>query len=515
MKDIILHLCWKNKTVMEQFKEYKSLNDFQNVSNIEVQYSNEFISANEAIVLENNETNVLVGITENTTEETKNNLEKFHFPKNVTFLNVQRTELVSFIGSISDILATSSDINTIVYNQDFTLDSIEQDAPVVNIINAIIIEALHYKASDIHIELKNQNIHIRYRIDGLLKTVKTLSAEVFPALSSRIKIMSKLNIMEQRLPQDGRMSVTIENSPIDIRVSIIPVPNGEAISLRLFNINTDIMSLDDLGFSDECMKTLTNAIKLPHGLILVTGPTGSGKTTTLHSLLKLLPVNELEVITLEDPIEQVIPEITQIQINEHIGLTFESMLRRVLRHDPDVIMIGEIRDSATAELAIRAALTGHLILATLHTNDSISAISRLLDMGIKPYLLGSVLRCVEAQRLVRRLCPYCAQQIDFSTEILDLCNKFSISPKVMKKPVGCKKCFGTGYLGRTVIAEQYFHSTKLEEYISQKKNFTEIEDYLKNQGMVSMLQDGIQKTVNGITTFDEIKREIGEKDAIV
>ncbi len=498
---------------MEQKFDHKFLNNFHNIYHIDGQYSNEYISTNEAFILEKNDAIILVGVTENTSEKTKNYLEKFHYPRQVKFINVPRAELVSFIGSSSDIFNSSVESDSFVYTQDFTLDSIEQEAPVVNIINAIIIEALNFQASDIHIEIKNQHTHIRYRIDGLLKTVKTLSSDIFPALSSRIKIMSKLNIMEQRLPQDGRMSVTIENKPIDIRVSIIPVPNGEAIDLRLFNISSGIMSLKDLGFSEKCQQTLLSAISLSHGLILVTGPTGSGKTTTLHSLLKLLPVNELEIIALEDPIEQIIPEITQIQVNEHIGITFENMLRRVLRHDPDVIMVGEIRDFATAELAIRAALTGHLILATLHTNDSISAISRLCDMGIKPYLLGSVLRCVEAQRLVRKLCPYCSKAIEFPKEILDLCKKFSLKPKIVKKPVGCKKCFGTGYLGRTVVTEQYFHSQKLEEYIAQKKSHAEVEKYLKKEGMVFMLQDGIQKIVTGITTLDELKREINIRNA--
>ncbi len=497
---------------METAEKYQSLNSYQDISTIEGQYSNEYISVNEAIILEKKSSSVLIGITENTTEETKNYLKKFHYPQQVNFINIQRKELVSFIGNSTNYYSSNSDNKL---NSDFSLDSIEQDAPVVNIINAIIIEAINYKASDIHIETKNQEVVIRYRIDGLLSTVKILSLELFPILSSRIKIMAKLNIMEQRLPQDGKMSVTIGNKNIDIRVSIIPVPGGEAIALRLFNLNNEVLSLDELGYSEKSRKILSNAVKFSYGLILVTGPTGSGKTTTLHSLLKQLPLNEMEVIALEDPIEQEIPEITQIQINEQIGLTFESLLRRVLRHDPDVIMVGEIRDAATAELAVRAALTGHLILATLHTNDSISAISRLYDMGIKPYLLSSVLRCVEAQRLIRKLCPFCSEKISFTKEILGLCKKYSIKPECIKKACGCKKCLETGYLGRTVIAEQFLNSFQLEEMISQKKTFSEIKNYLKNDGMVSMIKDALIKVTTGITTLDEIKRELSISDECI
>ncbi|MBQ3023935.1 MAG: type II/IV secretion system protein [Spirochaetaceae bacterium] len=487
--------------------QYVSLNNFPHINSLENQYSQEYISSNEVLLLEETSVSVTIALTENTDSQIKNYLIKFHHPKKIYFVYIQKTELISYLAGNTN-PTVLDDTNTNIQYSDFTLDSIQPDAPVVNIINAIIIEAIRYKVSDIHIEINNFEIHIRYRIDGILQTVKKLPIDLFNVLSSRIKIMAKLNIMEQRLPQDGRISVTIENSPIDIRVSIIPVTNGESITLRLFNYENKILSLVDLGLSNECINILTKSISYPHGLILVTGPTGSGKTTTLHSLLNLLPKENLKIITLEDPVEQIIQDIPQVQINETIGLTFEAMLRRVLRHDPNVIMVGEIRDSATAELAIRAALTGHLILTTLHTNDSVSAITRLYDMGIEPYLLCGVLRCIEAQRLVRKLCTKCSLARELTDEEKNIFNKYSIKIKTIKKAVGCKNCYNTGYKGRIAISEFFEFNSKLEDLIISKKRSSELVEFLKKEGMQTLVCDGLKKVANGITSLEELRREV-------
>ncbi len=486
---------------------YVSLSNFPHINSLENQYSQEYISTNEVLLLEETSVSITIALTENTDNQIKEFLIKFHHPKKIYFVYIQKTELISYLAGNTN-SSLIDDANANIQSSDFTLDSIQPDAPIVNIINAIIIEAIRYQASDIHIETNDFEIYIKYRIDGLLQTVKKLPIDLFNTLSSRIKIMAKLNIMEQRLPQDGRISVTIENSPIDIRVSIIPVINGESITLRLFNYENKILSLNELGFNNECVKTLTKSVLYPHGLVLVTGPTGSGKTTTLHSLLNLLPKESLKLITLEDPVEQIIQDIPQIQINETIGLTFETMLRRVLRHDPNVIMVGEIRDSATAELAIRAALTGHLILTTLHTNDSISAITRLYDMGIEPYLLCSVLRCVEAQRLVRKLCTKCSLDINPSIEEKKIFNKYSIKINKLKKAVGCKDCYNTGYKGRIAISEIFEFSSNLEELIINKKRNSELLESLRKEGMKNLVHDGLEKVANGITSLEELRREV-------
>ena len=488
-------------------KNLISLYDFNAIFDIDNQYSKEFITTNQAIVVSDCKTEITVAVTEDVSNDTKLIIEKFHYPKKVNFVYASKKEFVSFIASNIDSNNVGEKSLNIASSK-FTLDSIEQDAPIVNIINAIIIDALKVKASDIHLEVINEYIHIRYRIDGVLRTVKKLNKDIFASLSSRIKIMANLNIMEQRLPQDGRITVNIEGSAIDIRVSIVPVTNGEAIALRLFNFSAKSLNIEELGFSDDCLAALKDVINIPYGLILVTGPTGSGKTTTLHSLLKLLPFDSLKIITLEDPVEQIIPGITQIQINEHIGISFDSMLRRVLRHDPNVILIGEIRDSKTAELAIRAALTGHLILATLHTNDSVSAITRLMDMGVEPYLLASVLKCVIAQRLVRKLCKNCCVNEPLTDEVRKLFTSKSIDVNNLKSSKGCDVCHSSGYIGRTVVSEYFTMTPKLEEMISEKKSIADIRTYLCSQNMIKLLDDGLKKVSEGITSLAELNREV-------
>jgi general secretion pathway protein E/type IV pilus assembly protein PilB len=431
-----------------------------------------------ALKLEETEDALRIGVVEQSPPELRRFLEGFHLPKRVDFQTVGRGDFAAFIGATTEYSGETS----LRGEGSFALDAVEQDAPVINMINALCIEAIRMGASDIHIEAQREAVQVRYRIDGALRVVKKLEARVFEQLSNRIKIMASLNTLELRLPQDGRMTVSIDGEQRDMRVSIVPVADGESIVLRLFREAGEALAMGDLGFHRDDLAALRRAAHLPHGLVMISGPTGSGKTTTLHALLSTLPAGERKIITIEDPVEQYIPGINQIQINEAIQLSFEGMLRRVLRQDPDVIMVGEIRDSATAELALRAALTGHLIFSTVHTNDSVGIIPRLIDMGIAPYLLAASLRCAAAQRLVRRVCPLCGGK-------------------------GCDVCGASGYRGRTVVGEVFWVDEPVRRGIEKGMSAEEIRRLLSRRGMKSLAERGLDKVKRGITTRAELERE--------
>jgi type II secretory ATPase GspE/PulE/Tfp pilus assembly ATPase PilB-like protein len=503
--------------------------------NAGAQYRREFISRRGAVKLAENDREVRIGVIEGSGTELLEYLEGYHFPKEVVFYSVGRAEFASFIGETAggvDAVGTA-DIDAAGINAAgadaggtdaagmdaagmdavgtagrFTLDRvITQDAPVIHIINALCIEAIRLEASDIHIEARSDSVQIRYRIDGVLKPVKKLAPSFFRPLSNRIKIMADMNTMEQRLPQDGRITVSVENKTIDLRVSIIPVMDGESIVLRIFNKSAGFLGLDQLGFFPEDLERIRGMVRQPHGLILLTGPTGSGKTSTLHALLGTLPADNVNIITIEDPVERIIPGINQVQINDAINLSFEGMLRRVLRQDPNVIMVGEIRDGVTAELALRSALTGHLILSTLHTNDSVSVIHRLCNMGIEPYLIAAVLRGSIAQRLVRKLCPHCKKEISPDKKTQSLLAKYGIKDGILFKEGGCGACGFTGYKGRTVVNEIFTVDSAAEEMILQKRPAAEIARNAKKNGMKTMAQDALEKALRGITALSEIERE--------
>ena len=392
---------------------------------------------------------------------------------------VKESDFAEFIGNFVDKGFKDSGIKEESY---FNLEDISGDAPVVNVINAICLEAIRKKASDIHIQGTKDSVSVRLRMDGVLQTVRQLDRNILNPLVSRLKVMSGLNVMENRLCQDGRMSVQTAGKKLDFRVSIVPAVTGQNIVLRLFNTESEELPLDLLGFSEENLTEIRKALHLPYGMILATGPTGSGKTTTLHAMLKEMDKEHLKIVTIEDPVEKEIDGIEQIQVNDEIGLTFGSILRRILRQDPDVIMVGEIRDTETAELAVRSALTGHLILSTLHTNDSVSAVTRLRNLGIEPYLIAGVLRMSIAQRLVRKACPSCVG-------------------------TGCDDCDFTGYKGRTVVSEVFSVNENTSEMIERGNSDSEIRKYLL-QGKFSTLQDSAkQKVKEGISTKEEMMRE--------
>lgn len=493
---------------MVDYMERIKLKEFSFISDFGEQYSREFISHRGAVKLRETGDEVHIAIVDGVDTQLRYDLENFHLPKKTVFFGISKAELATFIGETAAIEPIPGR-NAQITSNFIVLDAITEGAPVVNIINAICIEAIRLESSDIHIEAQTDSVHIRYRIDGILRTVKKIDTSVFRTISNRVKIMANLNPMEQRLPQDGRMSLTIENNTVDVRVSIIPVANGESIVLRIFNTATRLLPLEELGFYPRELAAIKAAVEQPTGLMLLTGPTGSGKTTTLHALISSLPVSEQKIITIEDPVEQLIPGVNQVQINDEINLSFDGMLRRVLRQDPNVIMVGEIRDNATAELAIRSALTGHLILSTLHTNDSVSVITRLENMGLEPYLIAAVLRCSVAQRLVRKICPSCGKNVPVTGRLQSLFAKYGVSGDEVRESTGCASCDYTGYKGRTIISEVFIVNKAIEGMIAERKSVTEIVEYaVKNGGMDSMAKNALQKVVDGITTINEIEREV-------
>jgi general secretion pathway protein E len=364
------------------------------------------------------------------------------------------------------------------------------DAPVIRMINALLTQSLREGASDIHIEPFEQTSVVRFRIDGALRDIVRPRKAIHASLISRIKIMSQLDIAEKRLPQDGRITLRVGGKPVDVRVSTLPTGHGERAVLRLLDKEAGRLDLSHLGMSDSLLPQFDKMINQPHGIVLVTGPTGSGKTTTLYAALSRLNASTTNIMTVEDPIEYDLPGIGQTQVNARIDMTFGKALRAILRQDPDVIMIGEIRDLETAQIAVQASLTGHLVLATLHTNDAASAVTRLLDMGIEPFLLSSSLLGVMAQRLVRKLCPYCKQQ----------------EASGQWRAVGCDRCGHTGYQGRVGVYELLETNEQIRAQIHNQIAEAEIRDTALKSGMKTMREDGERWVREGVTTEAELVR---------
>lgn len=380
------------------------------------------------------------------------------------------------------------------------------EAPIIKLVNHILYQAVKRDASDIHMEPFEKELHVRYRIDGILYPVMTPPKRAQAAITSRIKIMANLNIAEKRQPQDGRINLKIADKPIDIRVSVLPVTFGERIVLRLLDKSRTFASLTDLGFSERDFRVIQHSIEQPNGIILVTGPTGSGKTTTLYSVLNKLNRPEVNIITVEDPVEYQMAGIGQVQVKEQIGLTFAAALRSILRQDPDIVMIGETRDVETAQIAIQAALTGHLVLSTLHTNSAAATITRLIDMGIEPFLIASTLLSVTAQRLVRKLCKYCKRPYNPEPDVL---KRLKISPEQGKKitfyqAVGCDECLKTGYKGRMALFEIMVMTPAIAHLTMERTDAARIQREAVKEGMTLLLEDGIRKVAMGLTTLEEV-----------
>jgi len=382
-------------------------------------------------------------------------------------------------------------------------------APIISLVNLIILRAFKEKASDIHIEpFDDENTIVRYRVDGILHDAMYLPRKLHLAVISRIKIMSELDIAERRLPQDGRIQVNIQERKINIRVSTLPTVNGEGVVLRILNPASIKLELGSLGFSKNIIPKIKSLLKKPNGIILVTGPTGSGKTTTLYTMLNILNSMEKKIMTIEDPVEYKLKGINQVQAKPKIGLTFAAGLRSFLRQDPDIMLVGEIRDKETAEIAVQAALTGHLVLSTLHTNDASSSVIRLIDMGIEPFLISSSVIGVIAQRLVRRICPKCKKEMALTPDIIKILEENEIDKNkiILYKGEGCSYCQDSGYKGRIAIFELMIISETLRELITHDTTNRKLRKAAINEGMNLLIEDGLKKACEGITTIDEILR---------
>ncbi|WP_415488453.1 GspE/PulE family protein [Acetobacter sp.] len=392
------------------------------------------------------------------------------------------------------------------------LKDLASEAPIIRLVNQLIFRAVETRASDIHIEPFEDRLLVRYRYDGVLHEVDSHSPRVTPALISRIKIMAKLDIAERRLPQDGRIKLAVRGHEIDFRVSTVPALHGEIAVLRVLDRTTVSFDYSRLGLAPGIIDAFRSTLELPNGIVLVTGPTGSGKTTTLYTGLSGINSTDRNVMTVEDPIEYQLAGINQIQVRPTIGLTFASLLRAILRQDPDVIMVGEIRDLETAQIAVQAALTGHLVLSTLHTNSAAAAITRLRDMGLEDYLLTAVLRGILAQRLVRRLCESCRRPETVEPELSRKLGLDLSTPHTLWHPVGCPECRHTGYRGRTAIAEFLRPSAAVTKLILSGADHGEIERAAMAEGMVTMFQAGLKAALAGETSLEEISRIIGGDD---
>jgi len=382
------------------------------------------------------------------------------------------------------------------------------DAPIIKLVNLLLSGAIKDRASDIHIEPYQSALKIRYRIDGILYDILSLPRRIQSPLTSRVKIMARLNIAEKRLPQDGRIEIKVADRSVDIRVSVIPTAFGERVVLRLLDKSATILLLPELGMHEKSVSLFHKLIKSPYGIVLVTGPTGSGKTTTLYAALSTINQPAINIITIEDPIEYQIDGIGQIQVNPKIDLTFAAGLRSIVRQDPDVILVGEIRDRETAEIAIQSSLTGHLVFSTLHTNDAASAVTRLIDMGIEPFLVTSSVIAIIAQRLVRVLCPKCKEADEPDAESLANMGigREVLARHVLYRRTGCHACMNTGYRGRTAIFEIMLMEDDIKRLILKTSDSNQINDLAIQKGMTNLLHDGAQKVLAGVTTIEEVFR---------
>jgi type IV pilus assembly protein PilB len=406
----------------------------------------------------------------------------------------------------------SSEMDMMEEEEDLSkVKEITEDAPIVRYVNLLITQAIQDRASDIHLEPTEHDLRVRYRIDGVLHEVMRSPRAIQSGVISRLKIMADINIAERRIPQDGRLSVNAHGKKIDLRVATLPTVWGEKVVMRILDNSTARMDLSDLGFSPYNFTIFEKSYIKPYGMILVTGPTGSGKSTTLYATLNVVNKPEVNIITVEDPVEYRLPGVNQVQVNPKAGLSFAAALRSILRSDPDIVLIGEIRDHETAQIAVEASLTGHLVLATLHTNDAPSAVTRLTEMGIEPFLVGSALDCVLAQRLARRLCSKCKEPFVPTPEQLESI-RFAQYPgdpvPTFFRPVGCSSCSKTGYKGRLALHEVMAVSDSIERLTVERESSSRIMQTAVGEGMRTLREDGLLKAASGITSLDEIFRVV-------
>jgi type IV pilus assembly protein PilB len=410
--------------------------------------------------------------------------------------------------NIDDIMGDMSDVEVVQDQQDNSedLEQMAGQSPVIKFVNYLISNAVREGASDIHIEPKEKVMKTRYRIDGVLFEIMESALKMHPAIVSRIKIMANLDISERRLPQDGKIKVNIGGRAIDLRISTLPTNHGEKVVIRVLDSKSIMRGLEQLGMEPDVMSTFSEQVALPHGILLVTGPTGSGKSTTLYSALSRMDGDKLNISTVEDPVEYELDFCNQVQTNEKIGLDFATSLRSLLRQDPDVIMIGEIRDNETARIAVQAALTGHLVLSTLHTNDAASSVTRLVDIGIDSYLIAASLNAVLAQRLVRKICPKCKKKYQVPDKIREHIKRSGIKTKTFYHGAGCKNCRDSGYVGRVGIYELLVIDETFRNMINKDSSVNNMRRVFHNSGHRSMFEDGLIKVKQGLTTIEEVLR---------
>jgi type IV pilus assembly protein PilB len=420
-------------------------------------------------------------------------------------------DLISRMARLEDVVSGESTIEETEESQAeiVNLRETADDAPVVKLVNQIVAQAVEKGASDVHLAPDGHEVRVRVRVDGIMQDITTVPRRMAAGVVSRVKIMAELDISERRLPQDGRVSLTVDGRHIDLRVVTLPSVHGESIVMRILDKDSVVMKLEKLGMADTERERFERAFHETHGAVLVTGPTGSGKSTTLYSALLALNTPEKNIITVEDPVEYQLEGITQVQVSAKVGLTFATGLRAMVRADPDVIMVGEIRDRETAQIAVESALTGHLVLSTLHTNDAPSAITRLVEMGIEPFLVASALDCVLAQRLARMLCSNCKQRTIVPAEVLRENGYKALVDLEAYEPTGCRRCGGTGYRGRLGIYEVMTISSEIRRMALERRPSEEIRDVAIREGMRILRDDGLQKVRQGLTSVAEIARVIG------
>jgi type IV pilus assembly protein PilB len=418
--------------------------------------------------------------------------------------------LISRLDRLEDVVAEpEAGVEEAAADRDLDVRASAEDAPAIKLVNQIVAQAVERGASDVHLAPERGELRVRFRVDGVLQEILTVPRRMAAGVVSRVKIMTELDIAERRLPQDGRVGLTVEGRHVDLRVVTLPSVHGEAVVMRVLDKSSVVVELEKLGMSESDRARFERAFNESHGAVLATGPTGSGKSTTLYAALQALNTPEKNIITVEDPVEYEIAGLTQIQVSTKTGLTFATGLRSIVRADPDVIMVGEIRDGETARIAVESALTGHLVLSTLHTNDAPSAITRLIEMGIEPFLVASAIDCVVAQRLVRVLCPTCKRRTIIPASALQEAGHHAIVELEAYEQVGCRRCGGSGYRGRVGLYEVMRVSPEIQSMALERRPAEEIRDVAVSQGMTRLGDDGLEKVKQGRTSIAEVARVIG------
>lgn len=496
---------------MAAFSGYSLIEAYESLPNAEFRslaVADSFLRAHELVALSADEKCVTVACWDALDAYASRALA-FACGRPITWMVSTRTQIHQALAAAEHLMpATTNSITNVAAFEDEEIDRLKDlasEAPVIRLVQRVIDDAVRQRASDIHLEASESALHVRLRLDGLLREVEHHSKELASSVVSRIKVMAGLNIAERRLPQDGRIRVTVQGKEIDFRVATSPTLHGESVVLRILDRQDVALDFDALGFDAPLKSHLRSAISRPHGIVLVTGPTGSGKTTTLYAALKEINTPDKKILTVEDPVEYVLNGINQVPIKPQIGLTFANSLRSFLRQDPDVMMVGEIRDRETAEIAIQAALTGHLLLSTLHTNTAAAAVTRLLDMGIDDYLLTSTLHLILGQRLVRKLCQHCREPYEPTDDARRRFNVDENRPLTWYRPVGCPSCQG-GYKGRTTIIEALPMTDAVRTKVLARSDAHQIEQTAIAEGMRTMFAHGIERVHAGLTTAEEVLR---------